>query len=286
MKKSLLTKVMALAMAAVMLFSFNTTSQAAAKKNIDTNDTISLWVGDSRTVLIYQDMDMRAPNGTKYRNKARVEGKYLMLKYRDCYAGRGTGYNLVRGGRTRIQNVARKAGRQNIVFASGVNDIYNPQVSPFRSYVGGGRVAPASPETLATEYWKLYESFISKYPEDHFYLLSVNPVYCTLRYRGNTVTNSKVICFNKTLRKLVKKSGYKNVTYVDTYKNVFQKNGWVHKKSAYRYAIKYRKMNVRYMRESSSYQLHYTDSVDKKLFKYVNDFIKNDMNIKKAINQK
>ena len=28
---------MALAMAAVMLFSFNTTSQAAAKKNIDTN---------------------------------------------------------------------------------------------------------------------------------------------------------------------------------------------------------------------------------------------------------
>lgn len=88
MKKSLLTKVMALAMAAVMLFSFNTTSQAAAKKNIDTNDTISLWVGDSRTVLIYQDMNMRAPNGTKYRNKARVEGKYLMLKYRDCYAGR------------------------------------------------------------------------------------------------------------------------------------------------------------------------------------------------------
>ena len=70
------------------------------------------------------------------------------------------------------------------------------------------------------------------------------------------------------------------------FKNVFQKNGWVHKKSAYRYAIKYRKMNVRYMRESSSYQLHYTDSVDKKLFKYVNDFIKNDMNIKKAINQK
>ena len=258
MKKSLLTKVMALAMAAVMLFSFNTTSQAATKKNIDTNDAISLWVGDSRTVLIYQDMDMRAPNGTKYRNKARVEGKYLMLKYRDCYAGRGTGYNLVRGGRTRIQNVARKAGRQNIVFASGVNDIYNPQVSPFRSYVGGGRVAPASPETLATEYWKLYESFISKYPEDHFYLLSVNPVYCTLRYRGNTVTNSKVIRFNKTLRKLVKKSGYKNVTYVDTYKNVFQKNGWVHKKSAYRYAIKYRKMNVRYMRESSSYQLRFS----------------------------
>ena len=75
MKKSLLTKVMALAIAAVMLFSFNTTSQAAAKKNIDTNDTISLWVGDSRTVLIYQDMNMRAPNGTKYRNKARVEGK-------------------------------------------------------------------------------------------------------------------------------------------------------------------------------------------------------------------
>ena len=33
MKKSLLTKVMALAIAAVMLFSFNTTSQAAAKKN-------------------------------------------------------------------------------------------------------------------------------------------------------------------------------------------------------------------------------------------------------------
>lgn len=32
MKKSLLTKVMALAIAAVMLFSFNTTSQAAAKK--------------------------------------------------------------------------------------------------------------------------------------------------------------------------------------------------------------------------------------------------------------
>ena len=44
MKKSLLTKVMALAMAAVMLFSFNTTSQAATKKNIDTNDAIALWL--------------------------------------------------------------------------------------------------------------------------------------------------------------------------------------------------------------------------------------------------
>ena len=243
MKKKLLTKVAAVAMAAVMLLGSNITSQAATKKNIDTNDAISLWVGDSRTVLIYQDMDMRAPNGTTYRNKARVEGKYLMLKYRDCYAGRGTGYNLVRSGSTRIQNVVRKAGRQNVVFASGVNDIYNPGVSPFRSYVSG-RVAPASPEILATQYWKLYKSFISKYPEDHFYLLSVNPVYCTLRYRGNTVTNSKVIRFNTTLRKLVRKSGYKNVTYVNTYKNVFQKNGWVHKKSAYRYALKYRKNGI------------------------------------------
>lgn len=180
MKKSLLTKVMALAIAAVMLFSFNTTSQAAAKKNIDTNDTISLWVGDSRTVLIYQDMNMRAPNGTKYRNKARVEGKYLMLKYRDCYAGRGTGYNLVRGGRTRIQNVARKAGRQNIVFASGVNDIYNPQVSPFRSYVG------------VDEYLRQIQKHLLQSTGSYMRVLSVNirkiififslSIQCTVRF--------------------------------------------------------------------------------------------------------
>ena len=38
--------------------------------------------GDSRTVLIYQDLDMKAPNGKAYRDKARVSGGYLYLTYR------------------------------------------------------------------------------------------------------------------------------------------------------------------------------------------------------------
>lgn len=256
------------------LLSGAATHVQAAPKNIDNNDNISLWVGDSRTVLIYQDMDMRAPNGTAYRKKARVEGKFLMLRYRDCYAGRGTGYYFVKEGIPKVKAVAEKTGCQNIVLASGVNDIYNTQLNPFRSYVGKGRSIAASPETLAVKYWELYkDNFISKYPEDHFYLMSINPVYTPLRYRGNIVTNSKIVKFNKKLRSLIEESSYDNVSYVNTYNQIFKRQGLIHKKSAYRYAAKYRRMPVRYMRESSCFQLHYSTEVDLQIFDYVNQFI-------------
>ena len=142
-------------LAAAMLAGAGTTAQAAAK-NIDTRDNISLWVGDSRTVLIYQDLNMKAPGGVSYRSKARVEGKYLMLKYRDCYAGRGTGYSLVEEAIPVVENVVSEPGRQNVVFNSGVNDLYNTELNEFYTRVGGKRV-PASPETLAKQYWKLYK---------------------------------------------------------------------------------------------------------------------------------
>ena len=90
------------------------------------------------------------------------------------------------------------------------------------------------------------------------------------------MTNDKVVRFNKKMKSLIAKSSFENVSYVDTYKNIFKKQGLIHKKSAYRYALKYRTTNVRYMRESSSYQLHFSDKVNKMIYNYVNQFIEQD----------
>lgn len=254
----------------ILLFSPSVISMA---KNIDTRDNISLWIGDSRTVLIYQDLNMKSKKGVKYRSKTKIERfqgrNYLMLKYRNCYAARGIGYNFFKSALPKIKQTVKRKGTQNIVLASSVNDLYNAQLNPF-SHNG----IAASPEKMAKEYWKLYkENLIKKYPNDYFYLVSINPVYCTLHYRGNVVTNDMVVRFNKKLKSLIAKSSFGNVSYVDTYKNIFKKQRLIHKKSAYRYDLKYRTTNVRYMRESSSYQLHYSDKVDKKIYKYVNGFI-------------
>lgn len=260
---------------AVLLAGISSSVQASAA-NVDTKDNISLWVGDSRTVLIYQDLNMKAKNGTAYRDKARVSGGYLYLTYRDCYAARGTGYNFAKKGVAKAAKVASKEGRQNIILSSGVNDLYKTEVNPFSTRVGGKRVT-ASPEVLAKKYWELYKkNLIKKYPEDHFYITSLNPVYCPLYYKGNSVTNNKVKRFNKKLKGLIEKSSFTNVSYVDTYKNIFKKQGLIHKKSTYRYALKYRTTNVRYMRESSSYQLHYSEEVNKQIYQYVNQFIEQD----------
>ena len=274
MNKNWLTRTAAALMAAAVLFGGGMTAQAA--ENVDTQDDISLWVGDSRTVLIYQDLNMKAPNGTAYRNKARVSGGYLYLTYRDCYAARGSGYDLVLKADSKIKSVVDKEGRKNVVFSSGLNDLYKTEVNPFSTRVNGKKVT-ASPETLAKKYWKLYKkNYIKKYPEDHFYITSMNPVYSALYYRGNSVTNDKVVRFNKKMKSLIAKSSFENVSYVDTYKNIFKKQGLIHKKSAYRYALKYRTTNVRYMRESSSYQLHFSDKVNKMIYNYVNQFIEQD----------
>ena len=252
----------------VILLFFLCSFQVNAKV-IDTEDVISLWVGDSRTVLIYQDLNMKSKKGISYRSKARVEGRFLMLKYRDCYAGRGTGYDFVRKGIPKVRKTIRKKGRQNVIFSSGVNDIYNPSVHPFSSTI--------SPESLAVKYWELYKNqCIKKYPEDHFYIQSINPIYKPLYYRGHSVTNEKIKRFNKKMKSLIKHSKYKNVRYIDTYKNIFVKEKLITKKKTYRYALKYRKMKVRYMRESSSFQLHYSTKVDKKIYRYVNQFIQYD----------
>lgn len=274
MKKNAMAKAAATLMAAVILAGSGSAAQAA--ENVDTQDNISLWVGDSRTVLIYQDLDMKAPNGKAYRDKARVSGGYLYLTYRDCYAARGSGYDLAVNAMTKAVKVVGKEGRQNVVLSSGLNDLYKTEVNPFSTRVKGKKVT-ASPEVLAKKYWKLYKkNLIKKYPEDRFYITSLNPVYCPLYYRGNSVTNDKVIRFNKKLKSLIAKSSFTNVSYVDTYKYIFKKQGLLHKKSAYRYALKYRTTNVRYMRESSSYQLHYSDKVNKMVYNYVNQFIGQD----------
>ena len=274
MKKNAMAKAAATLMAAVILAGSGSAAQAA--ENVDTQDNISLWVGDSRTVLIYQDLDMKAPKGKAYRDKARVSGGYLYLTYRDCYAARGSGYDLAVKAMTKAVKVAGKEGRQNVVLSSGLNDLYKTEVNPFSTKVKGKKVT-ASPEVLAKKYWKLYKkNLIKKYPEDRFYITSLNPVYCPLYYRGNSVTNDKVIRFNKKLKSLIAKSSFTNVSYVDTYKYIFKKQGLLHKKSAYRYALKYRTTNVRYMRESSSYQLHYSDKVNKMVYNYVNQFIGQD----------
>ena len=251
-------------------------------KNIDTDDNISLWVGDSRTVLIYQDLNMKSKKNVSYRSKAKIERfnsrSFLMLKYRDCYAARGIGYDFIKKSIPKIKSIVKKRDCQNIVLSPSVNDIYNTRLNSFY-YYGNGKRIPASPEKLAKKYWKLFKTeLVKKYTDDHFYILSINPVYCPLKYQGNTVTNEKIVRFNKKMKSLIAKSSFENVSYVDTYKNIFKKQGLIHKKSAYRYALKYRTTNVRYMRESSSYQLHFSDKVDKKIYKYVNGFIDKTMN--------
>ena len=63
-------KLFKIAIPVILLF-FLCSFQANTKV-IDTNDVISLWVGDSRTVLIYQDLNMKSKKGISYRSKARV----------------------------------------------------------------------------------------------------------------------------------------------------------------------------------------------------------------------
>ena len=179
MKNNLISKVATLLTAAVLLTGTGSAVQASAA-NIDTNDNISLWVGDSRTVLIYQDLDMRANNGIAYRDKARVSGGYLYLTYRDCYAARGSGYDLAQKGVAKAVKVVSKAGRQNVILSSGLNDLYKTEVNPFSTRVRGRKVT-ASPEVFAKKYWKFHKkNLIKKYPEDRFYITSLNPVYCPL----------------------------------------------------------------------------------------------------------
>ena len=67
---------------------------------------------------------------------------------------------------------------------------------------------------------------------------------------------------------MIRKSNYRNTEFINTYKNIFKKEKIIHEKSAYGYALKYRKLNIRHMRESSSFQLHYSSKIDKK--KYTN----------------
>lgn len=271
MKKKWITRIAVAFLTATLLLGRGTAIQAAGSY-IDTRDNISLWVGDSRTVLIYQDLDIRSPKGILYRDMEKARGKYITLKYRDCYAERGSGYNFVVKSIAKVKKTVAKEGRQNVVFASGVNDIYKTDVNPF-AILSKGKRTTASPETLAKQYWKLYKkNFIKKYPEDYFYLMSVNPVYCSMQYRGNSVTNSKIDRFNKKLKSLVEKSSFANVFYVDTNTNVFKKQGLTYKKSVYRYAAKYRTLPL-LQKESANFQLHYSDKVNKKLYKYVNQFI-------------
>lgn len=121
----------------------------------------------------------------------------------------------------------------------------------------------------------IWKKFIRKYPEDNFYILSLNPIYKPLHYKGNTITNKKIKEFNKQMKKMIRKSNYRNTKFINTYKNIFKKEKIIHEKSACRYALKYRKLNIRHMRESSSFQLHYSSKIDKKIYKYVNQFIQN-----------
>lgn len=244
------------------------------EKYTDTKDAIDFWVGDSRTVLIYQDL-MHNERGKKYASSLYKKGKYIYLKYGDCYAGRGTGYYFVKNADKKIRSVVSKQGRQNVVFGSGVNDMWNPILSPFKRKVSGKYVS-AKPEVLAKEYWKLYyKRYISKYPEDKFYLLSVNPNYGVFKVAGTKLDNAKVRKFNATLKKCILSSPMKNVVYVDTYNEIFTKNRWTSNKRAYRFAASYRKLPG-LLRERNSFQLHYTKAANQEIYRYVNKVISED----------
>ncbi len=270
-KKMKWKRLASIAMAFVMLTGFGAETNAAANKVIDAHDKIDLWIGDSRSVLIYQDL-MYTNTGVAYGSKLAKKKGYIVLKYGEVYAGRGTGFNFMRGAHKKITSIVKKPGRQNIVFASGVNDMWNPALSPYKKR-SNGKVVAASPETLAKAYWKwYYKKYITVYKDDHFYLMSVNPMYTNLYAKKTLLTNSKVVRFNNTLKKLAARYNCKNVTYVDTYKMVFVKSGMVHKISAYRYAAKYRKLPG-LKREKSCYQLHYSTTTNQKIFNYVNNVI-------------
>ncbi len=260
-----------IALAFVMLIGYGAEANAATKKYIDAQNNISLWIGDSRTVLIYQDL-MYTNTGIAYGSKLYKKNSHITLTYGEAYASRGTGYNFVKSAHKKITSVLKKPGRQNIVFASGVNDMWNPNLSPF-TRKSNGKTVSATPETLARAYWRwYYKKYISVYKNDHFYLMSVNPLYTNFYAKNTLLTNKKVVRFNNTLKKLVAKYNCSNVTYVDTYNKVFVNKKLIHKASAYRYATKYRKLPG-LKKEVNCYQLHYSTATNQIIYNYVNSVI-------------
>ncbi|MDO4975930.1 MAG: hypothetical protein Q4E53_01595 [Eubacteriales bacterium] len=271
--KKICKKVACVLMATLMLLPAIPTKAGTVtiEKYVDASDAINLWVGDSRTVLIYQDL-MYNVRGKGYASSLFKKGRYIYLKYGDCYAGRGTGYYFVKNADKTIRSTISQPGRQNVVFGSGVNDMWNPILSPFKKRIGG-KLVSENPEVLAREYWKLYyKRYISRYPEDRFYLLSVNPVYGTTKLEGTKLNNAKIKRFNATLKKYIKNSPMKNVVFVDTYNDIFIKRKWANCKKAYRYAATYRKLPG-LLKERNSFQLHYTRAADQEIYRYVNKTI-------------
>lgn len=50
---------------------------------------------------------MKSKKKNPYRNKTRVDKKFLLLTYRDCYVGRGSGYNFVKNGINTYQTLQK-----------------------------------------------------------------------------------------------------------------------------------------------------------------------------------
>lgn len=94
----------------------------------------------------------------------------------------------------------------------------------------------------ASKYVTKYKALVKKYPKAHFYFMSVNPI--DSKYTAGYVSNSMIQSFNKKLKKAFPAS------YIDTY-SYLKKNGF-----------------------STVDGLHYTSATYKKIYTYVQNFIK------------
>ncbi len=135
----------------------------------------------------------------------------------------------------------------HVVLNMGINDL---------NFEKSGKI-------VANNYYNLYKKLISKYPNDEFYILSINPVDEKLIKKTrptNIRTNAEIENANLEYKRLIKSSTYTNVTFCDSYSAIdFDTEDGLHftkdtNKKIIDYisndCIQYKKSPVRYQKNS------------------------------------
>lgn len=103
-------------------------------------------------------------------------------------------------------NNMNKEYKYHVVINMGVNDLNDFEKA----------------QKHADNYFYLFNKLVSKYESVNFYFLSVNPIDDKIidRFFYQHRTTEEIIQFNKKIVYLIKKNGYNNFTYCDSYNNI------------------------------------------------------------------
>ena len=105
----------------------------------------------------------------------------------------------------KLNNMDKKY-KYHVVINMGVNDLNDTEKA----------------QKHADDYFYLFYYLVSKYKNVNFYFLSVNPIDDKIidRFFNQHRTTEEIIQFNKKIVYLIKKNGYNNFTYCDSYNNI------------------------------------------------------------------